>query len=231
MLEQSIERFSKGDYWPRCQCSHSHSCSWGRIQEWCLPSPSPHRSRRHVTFCTPKKETFADEELHRGCSTGRDMGERDLGLPSPMSLDLTWFIGTPAVSRSAGHRQNTLDEPSIENYKKWLEWWAWQLDTSHWWEELIVIPYVKDIWRLAQRIWAFFEVPSVRREALEGQPFTAHPAPKCIQKCEFLLDGLPCQDVRMKPCQITLAYSRALQYWAEKVNLPVSGDPALWQDV
>ena len=28
----------------------------------------------------------------------------------------------------------------------------------------------------------------------------------------------------MNPCQITLAYARALQYWVEKVNLPVSGE-------
>ena len=66
MLEQSIERLSQGDYQPRHQCSHSHSHSWGRIQEWCLPSPSPHRSRRYVTFHEPEEETFANEELQRG---------------------------------------------------------------------------------------------------------------------------------------------------------------------
>ena len=29
----------------------------------------------------------------------------------------------------------------------------------------------------------------------------------------------------MKPHQMTLAYAKVLQYWVEKVNLPVSGDP------
>ena len=73
--------------------------------------------------------------------------------------------------------------------------------------------------------WATFEVPSVRMEALEGQPFTMPPALKCVQRCKFLLDGLPCQDMRIKPHQMTLAYARALQYWVEKVNPLVSGEP------
>ena len=68
----------------------------------------------------------------------------------------------------------------IENYKKWLEWWAQQLDTPHWWDELIAIPDVEDVQRLDWKIWASCEVPSVRMEALEGQPFTAPPALKCI---------------------------------------------------
>ena len=99
------------------------------------------------------------------------------------------------------------------------------MDTPHWWEELTAIPDVEDIQRLVWRIQASFEVPSIRMEGLEGQPFTMPPALKCIQRCKFLPDGLPCQDVRMKPHQMTLAYARALQYWAEKVNLPVSGEP------
>ena len=81
MLEQSIERLSWGDYQPRCQCSYSHCHSQGRIQEWHLPTPCPHRTRRHVTFCEPKEETFAEEELQRGCSTSGEMGDRDLCLP------------------------------------------------------------------------------------------------------------------------------------------------------
>ena len=101
----------------------------------------------------------------------------------------------------------------------------------HWWEELITIPDVEDVWRLTQKIWASFKVPSVRKEAPEDQPFTMPPAPKCIQKCEFLPDGMPCQDMRMKPCQMTLAYTKTLQYWVEKVNPLVSGGPHPWQDV
>ena len=108
-----------------------------------------------------------------------EIGDRDLGLPPTMSLDLKWFMGMPTASRSAGHRQSMPPKLSIENYGKWLEWQAQQLDSPHWWEELTTIPDVEDIWRLAWKIWASFEVPSVRMEALEGQPFTMPPAPKC----------------------------------------------------
>ena len=84
-----------------------------------------------MTFHEPKEETFADEELQRGHSTGREMGDRDLGLPPTMSPDLKWFMWTPTADGSAGHRQNIPLEPSIENYEKWLEWQAQQLDTPH----------------------------------------------------------------------------------------------------
>ena len=117
MLEQSIERLSREDYQPRCQCPHSHSCSWERIQEQCLPSLSPHRPRRWVTFPEPEEEISTDEELQRECSTSGEMGDRDLGFPPTMCPDLKQFMGMPAAGRSAGHRQNMLLEPSIKNYK------------------------------------------------------------------------------------------------------------------
>ena len=69
-----------------------------------------------------------------------------------MSPDLTWFVGAPTVGRSAGHMWNIPLELSIENYKKWLEWWAQQLDIPLWWEEFITIPDVDDVQRLAQKI-------------------------------------------------------------------------------
>ena len=99
-----------------------------------------------MTFCEPKEETSADEGPQRECSTSLEMGDRGLGLPPS------------ATSGSAGHRQSMSSKLSIKNYEKWLEWQAWQLDTPHWWEELTTIPDVEDIWRLAQKIWASFEL-------------------------------------------------------------------------
>ena len=179
MLEQSIDRLGRGDYQPK-----HHSYSWGRIQEWCLPSPSAHRPRGCISFHEPKEETSADEEPQRECSTGEEMGDSDLGLPPTMGPDLKWLMGMPTADRSAGQRGSILSEPSIENYEKWLEWWAWQLDNPHWWEELTAIPDVKDVLRLAWKIWASFEVPSVRMEALEGQPFTVPPCTEVHPKMQ-----------------------------------------------
>ena len=49
------------------------------------------------------------------------------------------------------------------------------------------------------------------------------PAPKCINRKAFLPvpnPKMPCQDYRDRQPEKTLAYAQALQYWAEKVNLP-----------
>ena len=51
---------------------------------------------------------------------------------------------------------------------------------------------------------------------------TPHPpAPKCIERKLFLLaldSGLPCQDYHLQQPHKTLAYTQALQHWAEKAN-------------
>ena len=80
-----------------------------------------------MTFCEPKEETSADEEPQREHSTGREMGDRDLGLPPTMSPDLKQFMGMPTASRSAGHRWNMLIEPSIKNYEN-----GWNGKHSNW---------------------------------------------------------------------------------------------------
>ena len=54
------------------------------------------------------------------------------------------------------------------------------------------------------------------------------PTPKCIQWDMFLSDTdshLPYQDCQLKPLWRTLAYAQALQYWTEKANPPVPGEP------
>ena len=67
-------------------------------------------------------------------------------------------------------------EPSIRNYEVWLNWQAHQLDTPHWWGELVAIPDVEDLKRLAQKIWASFLILAVRCEAFLNQDYTTpHP--------------------------------------------------------
>ena len=41
-------------------------------------------------------------------------------------------------------------EPLIKHYEVWLNWQACQLDTPHWWGELVAILGVEDLRRLAQ---------------------------------------------------------------------------------
>ena len=57
--------------------------------------------------------------------------------------------------------------------------------------------------------------------------YFAPSAPKCINRKAFLPvtnPEMPCQDYREGQPQKTLAYAQALQYWAEKANLPCPGE-------
>ena len=98
-----------------------------------------------------------------------------------------------------------------------------------WWRELVTIPNVDDPEMLACKIHASFQVLWVRCRALKDPgDYTALPTPKCIQRKIFLQVAdyhLPFQDYQLKQLQRTLAYVQALQYWAEKANLPVLDEP------
>ena len=56
------------------------------------------------------------------------------------------------------------------------------------------------------------------------QKYTILPAPKCLSRNTFILDELSYQDVHQQPTLLMVAYTRGLQYWAEKLNLPRSPD-------
>ena len=104
-----------------------------------------------------------------------------------------WEI--PTAYPDIRSRMGYLPEPSIKNYKMWLDWQAHQLDTGSWWAELTVIPNVEDPRKLAWKICASFLILAVRCEALPGQDYTAPPAPKCLTRGRFLPDDPSYQDV------------------------------------
>ena len=58
----------------------------------------------------------------------------------------------------------------------------------------------------------------------------APPAPRCLHWKDFLspLDPMfPCWDIREEQLEKTIAYTQTLQYWAEKSNPPMPGQPYL----
>ena len=93
-----------------------------------------------------------------------------------------------------------------------------------WWMELSDIPGVEDPRKLAQKIQASFSIPAVRSNIFPGQGYTALPAPKCLTQSVFLPDELSYQDMGQQPFLLTVAYAQGLQYWAERLNLPVDPD-------
>ena len=70
----------------------------------------------------------------------------------------------------------------------------------------------------------FLLIPKVRSQVFPGQGYTAPPAPKSLTWNVFLLDELSYQDVQQQPFLLTVAYAQGLQYWVERLNLPVDAD-------
>ena len=113
-------------------------------------------------------------------------------------------------------------EPSIGDLDTWLEFQVGQLCTPAWWEELGVIPGIKDWCKFAQKIRASFYIPEVWIRASLEQGFTAPLAPQ--NRSAFLLEKLTYQDMQQQPSLLTIAYTWSLQCWVEKYNLPRNPD-------
>ena len=90
---------------------------------------------------------------------GGEVEESDLGPPPILEPGLECFLGGPTPMQGARDRWGSPPVPSINNYERWLEWWAHQVDTPDWWKELLTIPDVGDPKKLVQKICTSFEVP------------------------------------------------------------------------
>ena len=88
--------------------------------------------------------------------------------------------------------------------------------------ELKAVPDIEDTCKFAQKIRASFYVPEVRSRTNPGQPFSAPPAPRNLNRGAFYPEGLEYQDVRQRPALLTVAFCRCLQHWAEKHYPPMS---------
>ena len=93
------------------------------------------------------------------------------------------------------------------------------------WGELIAIPEVEDLKKLAWKIWAFFSIPTIRCETFPDQGYTVPPGPKCLTRSRFIPDNPAYQDVQLQPLLKTMAYAQAWQFWAEWAILPDHPDP------
>ena len=93
-----------------------------------------------------------------------------------------------------------------------------------------MIPDVDDIQELAQKIWASFELPRQMSEVHSIENYYLAPlAPNCLCQKYFLLPPdlkFPCWDLQEEQGK-NMAYTQALQCWAERANLPKPGPPCL----
>ena len=102
-------------------------------------------------------------------------------------------------------------------------------DTTDWWRELLAVLGVPNCKRLAQKIQASFSHPPRASEVKKMKDHCeAPPAPLCYHKESFQLPPntiFTCWNIREVWRDKTIVYAHALQYWAEKSDLPTGGQP------
>ena len=108
-------------------------------------------------------------------------------------------------------------------------WCMQQLDTLAWWQELKEVPGQDNLQEFARRVQVSFQVPKARCYASKvDNDYSAPPAHHSLDRDPFLplLDmWFGSQDFWLTQPQKTLAYVKAIQYWAEKAQPPIPGEP------
>ena len=134
-----------------------------------------------------------------------------------------------------------MPEPSPTEGTEWIKWHVQQPDMLACWQELKEVPGQDNLQEFARRVWASFEVPKqwccASKVDNDDSALLAHHS---LDRDQFL--PLPdmqfgSQDFQLTQPQKTLAYAKALQYWAEKAQLPIQSEPCqlaesvleLWQ--
>ena len=153
----------------------------------------------------------------------------DLGPPPELGPNVERFFHGPAGKEDEeGHLPA---EPPVGEHDEWIKWRGLVVDTLNRWRELEMVLGVDDIQKLAQKIWASFELPQQMSIEHAIQNYYLAPlAPHCICQKDFLLPPDPrfsCWDLKEEQWEKTMAYTQALQCLAEKANLPKLGWPHL----
>ena len=164
---------------------------------------------------------------------GEEAATKDLNLGEPPELvpEITYFLQGSAESMGEEDVKAPSLKPPIEDLQKWVTWKAWTCKTPSWWQELTVVLGVDDYKKLACEVWASFQFPKRASElCLVRNDHQAPLALPCLHWKSFLPppDSIfACQDIQEIPHEKMVAYAQALQFWAEKVNLPTEGKPCL----
>ena len=157
--------------------------------------------------------------------------EFDQGPSLELGPDVDCFLQELASSAREDSRSNSSPEPPAEEYERWVAWWGQGLDMPDWWWELAEISEVDNYQELAQMIWASFEPPWQMHELHNMENYYLAPlVPPCLHWQDFLLPPnpkFPCWDIREEQLEKTVTYAQALQFWAEKSNLPTLGQPCV----
>ena len=176
---------------------------------------------------------------------GGAVATEDLNLEEPPELgpEVTCFLQGSAESLEEENMKVPSSEPPIEELQNLVTWKAQAYKTPGWWQELTMVPGVDDYGKLACEVWASFWLLKRASELCQVKnDHQALPALLCLH-WETLLP-LPdsifaCWDIWEIQQDKTLAYTWALQFWAEKADPPTGGRPCqlvgsikeLWEEM
>ena len=162
---------------------------------------------------------------------GQPSADLNLGPSPKLGPDIEHFVWEPATTQEEEEGSDPLQKPPVIEYENWIVWRSCQVHMPNWWWELVGIQGIDDFQALAQKIKASYEVPQARSKAQKvNNNYSLPPAPKYICQKAFLPPQdwrFPYQDYREGQMQKTIAYTQTLQYWAEKANPPLLGQPCL----
>ena len=229
-LEEEIEWLSCPliRSWPEVQaCSRSRDC--------CVCRSRGQRRRHHQVWpedcCAPYFEYHPSQRNSE--SGGEAAATEDPNYEELLELgqEVTCFLRGSAENTEEEDKKAPSPEPPVEELQKWVMWKAEAYEMPIWWRELMKIPGVEDHEKLAWEVWASFWLPKrVDKLHQVENYYQAPPAPLCLLQKNFLPlpnSNFACQDIWEMQCEQTVAYTRALQFWAEKVDPPTGGRPCL----
>ena len=158
----------------------------------------------------------------------------DFNLEAPPELgpEVNHFLQGLVKSSEEEDRRTSSPEAPVEELERWVIWRAQMHDIPGWWQELAEVPGVDDQKKLAWEVWASFQLPQwISKWHWVENYHQAPPALLCFCQKSFL--PLPnfkfaCWDIRELQWEKTVAYAKALQFWAEKPICLPRANHAFW---
>ena len=161
-------------------------------------------------------------------------GEEELECPLPLECHLQELLSREEVFPAGAGVEDGLPQTLIPNNPvpypmenaEWIPWNAQQVDTPAWWQELQGVLGHNDHWEFAGKVQALFNLPKVQSHVMGVD--SDHSAPLDSGEIHiYATSRSAVWQLRLLDCAATEdpCLHKALQYWAEKTQLPVPVEP------
>ena len=111
----------------------------------------------------------------------------DLEAPLELGPEVDHFLWEPAGSLEEEEMKRSSPELPVEDFESWVIWRARVHDMPDWSQELTEVPGIDDYEKLAQEVWASFELPwQISKWHSVETTISPHQAAPCIHQKSFL---------------------------------------------